>query len=176
MKGAIVGLVFIVFAIDCSAQSIADVARKERERQRRLHSTVVITSGPTVSTVGQTASTAAGTSSTAVPAPTSVKPVELTDNQGHNEKYWRDLFQKARDAVKRADDKVQLLDLKLKDLNTGYLTRSDIYNRENRLGPQITQTQKELDDARKESDQAKQKLSDLEDDLRKAGGPAGWAR
>ena len=72
--------------------------------------------------------------------------------------------------------RIQLLDLKVKELNTQLLNRSDIYNKENRLGPEIADTQKQLDDARNEAVQAKQKLSDLEDELRKSGGPPGWAR
>jgi hypothetical protein len=69
-----------------------------------------------------------------------------------------------------------LLDLRVKDLNTQLLRQSDIYNRENRLGPEITAAQKELDDARKEAAASQQKVTDLEDELRKAGGPPGWSR
>ena len=78
--------------------------------------------------------------------------------------------------MKRSADKVQLLELKLKDLNTKLLTRTDMYDRENRLAPEITATQKELDEARKNAEQAKQKLASLDDDLRKSGGLPGWSR
>lgn len=99
-----------------------------------------------------------------------------TDNQGRDEKYWRGVFQKARDDARNAVNKVQILDLKLKDQNTQYLRQSDIYNRENRLGPEITATQKELDAARAEAERANQKILDLEQELRRAGGLPGWAR
>ena len=169
-RGLILALLFFAFALDCSAQSLADIARKERERQKTVQSKIVVTGGA--------ATTVAGTSSTsAAPAPTPpVKPPELTDKQGHDEKYWRAAFQKARDDVKRAETRVELLDLKVKELNTQLLRQSDIYNRENRLGPEITAAQKELEDTRKEAAQAKQKIPDLEDELRRSGGLAGWAR
>lgn len=170
-----IGLLLLVltFALDCFAQSLADVARKERERQRAAHSKVVVTGTGTTATIAPTSS--------AKPAPptasnSAAKPVAVTDNKGRDEKYWRTTFQKARDDLKRAEARVEILDLRVKDLNTQLLRRSDIYNRENRLGPEIAAAQKDLEDARKEAEQAKKKITDLEDELRRSGGPAGWGR
>jgi hypothetical protein len=170
MKTTVYILLVLAFAIDCSAQTLADVARRERARQKQLHSVVVVANGVTTTTAASTSST------TAAAAPSPVVSTGVKDNQGHDEKYWRTQFQKARDDVKAAEDKVQLLDLKVKELNTQLLRQSDIYNREYRLGPEIADTQKQLDEARASVDKAKQKLSDLEDDLRRAGGPPGWSR
>jgi hypothetical protein len=164
-------LVLFMFALNCSAQSLADAARKERDRQRTVQSKVTVVAGTQVTPKAD----APAASAAATPAP-SVKPVEPLDNKGRNEKFWRTAFQKTREDAKRADDMVQLLELRLKELNTKLLTRTDMYDRENRLAPEITATQKDLDDARKEAAQAKQKISDLEEELRRSGGPAGWAR
>jgi hypothetical protein len=162
-------LLVLGFAWDCSAQSIADAARKERDRQRQVHSVRTIT--------GTTATTSAGTAATsAVLAGANAKPTGPTDNKGHDEKYWRGAFQKARDDVKHAEDMVSILDSKVRELNTQFLNRGDIYNKENRLGPLIAETQKQLDDARKEADAARQRIPDLEEELRKSGGPPGWSR
>ncbi len=173
---AFLGAIMLLFALDCSAQSLADVARKERERQKQAKSAVSVISAPQ----GTTTSTAAGSAGTtaapplaAAPAP---KPTGPTDNKGRDEKYWRGQFQSAREAVKRAEDKVAVLDLKLKDLNTQLLQRSDIYNREVVIGGEITKTQNELAQARKDADAAKQKITDLEEELRRSGGLPGWAR
>ncbi len=164
-------LLAIVFAVDCSAQTLADIARRERERQKRLHSQVIVANGATTTTAASTSSTSAA------PTPAeAAKPTGPTDNKGHNEKYWRDQFQKARDDVKRAEERVQLLDLRVKDLNSKLLNRSDIYNRENQFLPEITVAQKELEEARAQAEQAKKKIPDLEDELRRAGGPPGWSR
>jgi hypothetical protein len=170
----LVSQMLIGISISASAQSIADAARKERERQKQIHGSTTIKGVPTTTAVGTASTSAAPAPATAASATTT--PVGVTDNKGHDEKYWRGLFQKARDDVKHADDKIVLLDAKVKELNTALLRQSDIYNRENRLGPEIAKTQMELDDARMQAVQARQKLVDLEDDLRKAGGPAGWAR
>jgi hypothetical protein len=177
-----VGVSF-VFALNCFGQSVADIARQERERQKAAKSRVTIIAGRAVSgTLTQAATPvapAANTSASTAPAPAiapAVKPVEPRDKNGHDEKYWRDIFQKARADARRADDVVTLLDLRVRDLNVQYLRQGDVYNRENLIGSEINSAQKELEEARKQADQAKQRLVDLEDELRKAGGPPGWAR
>src|SRR5215813_3924667 len=163
-------LVLFMFALNCSAQSLADAARKERDRQRTVQSKVIVVAGTQITKADTPAASAAPT-----PAP-AVKPVDPLDNKGRNEKYWRTAFQTAREDAKRADDMVQLLELRLKELNTKLLTRTDMYDRENRLAPEITAAQKDLDDARKDAAQAKQKIANMEEELRRSGGPAGWAR
>jgi len=165
-------LFLLVFTLDCSAQSLADAARTERERRKNLRSTVTITG----TTQKVAAPAAAPSTQPGAVTPGQAKPVQPADNKGHDEKYWRAAFQKARGDVKRSDDKVQLLEIKVRDLNTQLLRQSDMYNRENRLGPQITEAQKQLEDARKEAEQGRQRITDLEDELRKSGGLPGWAR
>src|SRR5215471_453604 len=162
--------VFFSFPIVGSAQSsLADAARRERARQKAVHSSVTFTDVATSTEV----TTSSAVSS--VPAPV-VKPFVMTDNNGHDEEYWRERFDKARADLKSAEDRVQLLDNKVRGLNTAFLTRIDIYDKENTLGPEISDGQKQLEDARNQVEQAKQKISDLEDELHRAGGPAGWAR
>jgi hypothetical protein len=161
------------FTVSGFSQSLADTARRERERQKAARSKVVITS------TGSTASSSAGTASktaTAPSEPAAPKPVQVVDNKGRDEKYWRATFEAARADVKTAEAKVQVLDLRLKDLNNQLLQNSEVYNREYRLAPQITATQKELEDARKESEMAKKKITDLEEELRRSGGLPGWSR
>jgi hypothetical protein len=40
----------------------------------------------------------------------------------------------------------------------------------------MTDAQKEQTDAQKQAEQARQRVSDLEDELHRAGGPPGWSR
>ena len=170
-------LLLLLFTLETfAAQTIADVARRERARQKQVQHQ----SNKTYTNVTPT-----GTPSNPPPAATPVEKKEIapaaepsrpTDNKGRDEKYWRAAFQKTREDAQRADDKVQILDLKIKDLNTQLLRQSDIYNRENRIGPEITATQKELDSAKKEAEEAHQKIPDLEEELRRSNGLAGWAR
>jgi DNA repair exonuclease SbcCD ATPase subunit len=169
----IVALFICTLATNSFAQSIADLARKERQRQQTAKSKVVVrgVGGANATTVqGSPTPATAGTAS-AMP-----KPVTATDNKGRDEQFWRTAFQNAREDLKRAEQKVQILDLRQKQLNTQLLQQSDIYNRENRIAAETTAAQKAMEDALKELDQAKKKISDLEEELRKSGGPPGWAR
>jgi hypothetical protein len=169
-------LALFLFALDCSAQTLADLARQERARQKRLHSAVVVVNGATTATTPLPLATAKPAPATTPSQGNAVKPTGPVDNNGHDEKYWRTQFDNARAALKKAQDNVQILDLKIKELNTQLLRQSDMYNREYRLGPEIAGTQKQLDDANKQVDDAKKKIADLEDELRRAGGLPGWAR
>jgi chromosome segregation ATPase len=170
----IVGVFVFTLAANSFAQSVADIARKERQRQQTTKSKVVVQGvGGASATTVQTSPSTQTTAGTASAAP---KPVTATDSKGRDEQFWRTAFQNARDDLKRAEQKVQILDLRLKELNTQLLQQTDIYNRENRIGAETTAAQKAMEDARKELDQAKKKLTDLEEELRKSGGAPGWAR
>ena len=171
-KILICSFLLVAFAIDCSAQTLADIARRERERQKQAHTGA----GTSVAGSGATVTASASSSST---TNTAVSPKPATaqgDKPVRDEKYWRAQFQKARDDAKRADERVQVIELKLKDLNTQLLRQSDVYNREYRIGAEITETQKQLDDGRKAGELSKKKITDLEEELRRSGGPPGWAR
>lgn len=187
MKNLWLTIFVLTIATSSFAQSVVDVARKERERQRTAKSSVVVVSNvPTPNAETTPASTpdasatpaAPGTSATATAGASTPAAAStgIKDNKGRDEKYWRDTFQKARDDVKRAEAKIEILDVKVKDLNTQLLRQSDVYNRENRLGTQISAAQKEIDDARLEVEAARKKVLDLEDELRRSAGPPGWAR
>ena len=170
----IVALFVFTLASNSFAQSIADVARKERERQQTSKSKVVVRGvGGTSATTVQGSTSSPATAGTASSAP---KPVTITDSKGRDEQFWRKAFQNAREDLKRAEAKVQILDLRQKELNTQLLQQSEVYNRENRIGAEMTGAQKAMEDARKELDQAKKKITDLEEELRRSGGPPGWAR
>jgi hypothetical protein len=168
----VLAVAITVLSMDCWAQTIADVARQERERQKQTQSQ------PKYSNTGIPATVSVTPSSTVVSAPAGAASQSsgVTDSKGRDEKFWRTAFQKARDEAKRTDDKVQVLDLRIKELNSQLLVRSDIYNRENTIGAQLRTAEAELELARKDAEQAKQKLADLEEELRKSGGLAGWAR
>ena len=174
-------LSLLIFSFETSAQTIADIARKERARQkqfqeqnRRTYTNATATVAPAPP---RPAESAAGETTPAVKTDAApAEPAGPVDNQGRGEKYWRDQFQKTREDLRRAEEKVQLLEARVKELNTQLLNRSDIYNRENRIGAEITAAQKDLDAARIEAEQARNKISNFEEELRGAGGLPGWAR
>src|SRR5262245_35132458 len=151
---AFLALFVFTFTIQASAQSVADIARRERDRQKQTE-----TRNKGTYTNANAAGAAAAPSQPSANAPSPQKPAEKkeeiaakpkgpSDNKGRDEKYWRDAFKKARDIVRQADSKVQVQEATLKDLNTQLLRQNDIYNKENVLGPIISQTQKDLEAAK----------------------------
>jgi hypothetical protein len=178
----VIALLLLTFTFEASAQTIADIARRERARQKQVQSrnrgtyTNSTTPAPATPPRPSESSPAAEAADEKPQEAAAKPPAGPVDNQGRDEKYWRDAFEKARTDLRRAEENVQIQEARVKDLNTQLLRQSDIYNRENVLGPQITAAQKDLETARKDADQARNKVSNLEEELRGSGGLAGWAR
>ena len=157
---------------EARAQTVAEAARQERERRKTVQTKTVITNADVVtSPAPPSASTT--TESKPEQSATTQGP---KDKKGRDEKYWRSAFESARQELKRAQDKVQVTQLKVNDLNTMLLRQSDVYNRENRIGPDLADAKAQLDAAEQEVRQAQQKIADLEEELRRSGGLPGWAR
>ena len=179
-------LLLLAFAVDSAAQTLADVARKERYRQSRVESKTVFINAPgkkpaEVEGREQTAPSqpepGVTTPAAQPPAPgTPGKPSGTTDKLGRDETFWRGEFAKARAELTRAEQRASLAQLKINDLNSQLLMNSAMFNRENRLGPELTESKKQLETAQAEVAAAKQKIVNLEEELRRSGGPPGWAR
>jgi hypothetical protein len=169
---ALAVLIIATVSASVSAQSVADLARKERERKKSIQSKAVLTNGSSsVSKDTQPQDVAPKPPAT----PAAAGTTGPTDNKGRDEKYWRAAFDKAHQDLKRAEDKLRLIDLKLNDLQ-GSLYRESVYNREMELREQMTLAQQDQLAARQEVDASQKKIADLEEELRRSGGPPGWAR
>ena len=172
--------------VSAQTSPVADAARQERARQKNSTSKVLVTNESlgtkpveaapaTPSTPAKpesdakTAKPGEAAESTAPPADPATAPVR-------DEKWWRENFKSARDDAKRADDRVQVLQLEYNRLNMDMLTRDDIYNKEGQLGPKLALKKTELETAGKDADKAHKKVTQLEDDLRRSGSPIGWSR
>ena len=169
-----------------SDDAVADAARKAREKKKEAAKTKKVYTNEDmgelksggVSTVGQdsnAAATAGGDQKDATKGKEGANPASDADASKDQEKIWRQRFhdayaklaqlQKELDILQREDNKAQLQYYPdpQKAMKEGY-TRKDI----NETAAKITAKKHEID-------QQKQHISDLEDDLRKAGGDPGWA-
>jgi hypothetical protein len=160
-------------------QTLADMARRERARKQPIHTGEVYTNESVKAAPGLAATAAIEPIKEQQAKPDAAKddakPKGPTDNKGRDEKYWREAFDKARQALKRSEDKLRLLDLKMTDLSS-QLLRESVYTREMELRAEIAQTTKDQVAARAEVAVSQQKIRDLEDELRRSGGLPGWAR
>lgn len=176
----------LCFSIYANAQTIADVARRERARQQP-QSNVSFTNAdlkkktPVTTTEqnkpGETQTTAPGaTSTTTAPASSATQaPTQApASTDTRDEKWWREKFDAARTDIRRAENQVALAQLEVNSANRDYLTRS--YDPGNVGLTAVAAAQQKLENANKAVAASRAKLAQLENDLRQAGAPAGWAR
>ncbi len=151
-----------------TAARLPDMARQVRAERARLEA-----SGPVFNNEN-VALRAAVVSTGRAPAPGA--PAARPAPGGRDEPQWRALFAEARATIAHAEDRARLREQEIAALNYRLLTESGLYNREGRLGVEIREKRTELDAALEDADAARRALRDLAEELRRAGGPAGWAR
>jgi hypothetical protein len=174
--------------LSAQTQSRGDIGRQERARQKSTTSKTVVTNEtlgtaaeeppppPAEKTAGKDAENETGKPAAEPAKQGDSKTAPATDTKPHDEAWWRDAFKQARDDVKRAEDQSKVLQLELDQLNTDLLIKSDIFNKEGQIVPLINAKNEELAKSEKALEQARQKVTQLEDELRRSGAPAGWSR
>jgi hypothetical protein len=158
------------------AQTIADLARKERARRQSAPKTLVITNDQLKSASSSKPDdkpTAESTPPELAPAAPEV-PAAAAGPGGHDEKWWRGQFEKVREEIQRLETQIPLLESNLNTANREFLTRS--YDPDGRGKKAIDDAKAKLDDAKSGLAAGEERLTQLEEELRRAGGPAGWAR
>jgi hypothetical protein len=152
------------------AQTIADVARQERARRQALakvaitNETLKVDSTLYRETVKEEPEAKESAAEAAAPKAEPAK----------DEKWWRTEFEKVRADISRAEGQLVVLDADLKKANFEYLTRS--YDPDGSGKKAIDTINGKINSAKQDLAASQQKLAQLEEDLRRAGGPAGWAR
>lgn len=174
-----------------NAQTIADVARQERAKKQAAPSNTVVNNKtlgvkPRITIDGKPQESQAGTAATTTPkpapqaaatsAPSPAPPAAPPADQPppRDEKWWRSQFEESRIEVRRAENQVAVAQLELNAANRDFLTRS--FDPDNRGPAAVAAATKKLDDANKNLAASRAKVSLLEEELRRAGAPAGWAR
>ncbi|HJY85467.1 MAG TPA: hypothetical protein VKE24_01400 [Candidatus Acidoferrales bacterium] len=106
--------------------------------------------------------------------PPGAKAAEEEEVKG--EAYWRKRFAEARRKLRDAERELDILqrELNLKELQ--YYPDPTKALREQYDRKEINSYRQKITDKQREVDQLRQALSDLEDELRRAGGDPGWAR
>jgi chromosome segregation ATPase len=158
-----------------SQESVAEAARKAREkkkeaaRQGRVFTNDNLpAAGGKVSVLGEAR------------APKTEKELEeekkAADAATSEEAEWRAKFADANLAIRQAEKELDLLQRELNLLRTQYYSDPQKTLTEEFSRRTINEHQQKIEAKQKELQQLKQRLSDLEDELRRAGKPAAWAR
>jgi hypothetical protein len=162
-----------------SGDPVADAARKAREQQKAAPKPKKVYTDDDVKPATPASDAGAAPPAGGAQAAPGNAPDAAANGAGgggSDEKAWRKRFQDLRDKIaaaereldilQREDDKAQLqyYNDPTKAMNEQY-TRKDI----NEKNAKIDRKKQEIEDLKKQH-------SDLEDELRKAGGDPGWAR
>ncbi len=98
------------------------------------------------------------------------------ENDTKSEAYWRKRFSKVRDKLATAEKEVNVLQREFDKAEVQYYPDPQKALMQQYDRKDINDKRAKLDAKQKEVDSLKKQLSDMEDELRRAGGDPGWAR
>jgi chromosome segregation ATPase len=155
-----------------STDAVADAARKSREQQKTAPKPKRVITNDDIPAAAPAAETKAGATGTADATQTD----DAADKDPNSETAWRKRFKKVRDRLADSEKELGVLQRELDKDQVQYYpdpqkALMQQYNRSD-----INDHRAKIDAKQKEIDGLKQQLSDMEDELRKAGGDPGWAR
>jgi chromosome segregation ATPase len=172
-----------------TGDAVADAARKAREQKKNEAKPKKVFTNDDVAPA-RTAAPAAPTAAT--PAPTeakegeanAAKPGEATaDAKGdksaapdNSEAGWRKRFAEQRAKISQAEQELDVLQREASKLQTQYYNDPQKALAEQYTRKDVTDQDAKIAAKKDEIAKLKQGLSDLEDQLRAAGGDSGWAR
>lgn len=185
----LLAFLFLAAASLLQAQSLADIAEKEKQRRDEISET------PEMITNDAVAGYSGGSVSTATPEPgpseqsdtdqadqtgeTSEETGdesdsgEPTDFEGRPESYWRETMGAARQKVKDLEQQSTVLTLKMNDLENRFYNIDDGFDRD-AVQKDIQKTYYEIDLNKENLAKAEDELQELENEARKSGALPGW--
>jgi chromosome segregation ATPase len=162
---------------------LADAARRAREAKQTAPKPRKVYTDDDVSKSRPTApaaTSATGDSSTKEPtkpvAGASAKTTTSADQDAKAEADWRKRFKEQRENIARAEKELDILQRETQKDQIQYYPDPQKAMTEQYTRKDINEKDAKIEAKRKEIEQLKQGLSDLEDALRKSGGDSGWAR
>jgi len=182
----VAALAFIALAgsaYPVKAQGLGDVARKEEERRKDIKAPAKVYTNKDLGAVPDAPSgtfsspTASGSASTEAPKDASSAKSDDAKDKGptKDQAYWSG---RKKDLQTKLDSDQTLADAlqsRINALNTDFVNRDDPVQRAG-IDRDRQKANSELDRLKKSVQDGKKALSDLDEEARKAGVPAGWLR
>jgi hypothetical protein len=170
-------------AYPVKAQGLGDVARKEEERRKDIKAPAKVYTNKDLGAVPDAPSgtfsspTASGSASTEAPKDASSAKSDDAKDKGptKDQAYWSG---RKKDLQTKLDSDQTLADAlqsRINALNTDFVNRDDPVQRAG-IDRDRQKANSELDRLKKSVQNGKKALSDLDEEARKAGVPAGWLR
>jgi parvulin-like peptidyl-prolyl isomerase len=164
-------------AQDQSTDDVAAAARRSREQQKNASKPKKVVTNDDFPTTPPPQPSGDAKATTGGKQDGDQTAAELAaENDPKNEVYWRKRFQKLRDKLAQSEKELDILQRNLDKNQVQYYSDPQKALMQQHDRSDINEGTAKIDAKKKEVDSLKQQLSDLEDDLRKAGGDPGWAR
>jgi hypothetical protein len=174
---ALTAFSFPALAQDQSSDDVAAAARKAREQKESAPKPKKVVTNDDIPPAVTAAPVAVGTATKPGEgqngAPADDKAAE---NDPKSEAYWRKRFQKTRDQISASEKELDVLQRELDKGQVQYYSDPQTAMTQQHDRSEINEKTAKIDAKKKEIDTLKQQLSDMEDEMRKAGGDPGWAR
>jgi len=177
---------FITFISAVNAQSLADLANKEKERRAEIKENRVITkeeadkyrtSAPEPAAPEKPSGETDASKTEGEPAKEAqadkADSDEPTDFEGRPESFWRKTMTEARQKVKDLKNEAVALQLTVSDLQTKFYNIDDGFRRES-IQRELQKTYYQQDLNKENLKKAEDALQDLEKEARKSGALPGW--
>jgi hypothetical protein len=184
MRSAVAALMLLA-AVAASAQSLADVARKEEERRKAVAGTGKVYSNDTLRPEPPPSpgsvippSTPAGVPATPAPPDAgAAKPADpaVPGAVPKTEAEWRKRVADERDALARAQTFAEALQSRINVLSADFVNVDDPARRAV-VGSERQKALAELDRVKQEIQQREKMITQIQTEARRAGVPAGWTR
>jgi hypothetical protein len=164
------------------AQSLGDLANKEKQRREGIQNDKVITAEEAAKYKSEPAPTQltdkavepkSDKESASVNPPSIADQDESVDFQGKPESYWRKIMAEARQNIKDIENAGNVLALKLNDLQNQINAASDSFKRE-AAQREFQKYLYEQDINKEKLAKAQETLQNLENEAKKSGALPGW--
>jgi hypothetical protein len=157
---------------------VADAARKARQSKKDAPKTKKVYTDEDFKKSAPAPDAAAGSTPGSTAAATTGQaagdPTKIADPNG--EAAWRKRFKDHHDKIAKAEKELDILGRELQKAQLEYYPDPQKAMTQQNSRADINDKQTKIDAKKKELDQLRQGLDDLEDQLRKSGGDPGWAR
>jgi hypothetical protein len=165
-------------AVTASAQSLADVARQEEARRKALAERGKVYTNEALQPAPPPSpgSVPAATPTPAAPGADAAKPADPSANPALNpEAEWKKRIADARDALSRAQAFAEALQTRINVLSADFVNVDDPVKR-SMVASDRDKALKELDRVKAEITAHQKMITQIQEEARKAGVPAGWVR
>jgi hypothetical protein len=177
----LIGVLIAFVSVSIAADSeLVKAAKKEKERRAKVEAKKTLTNQD----IDEIRTKQLGIESAPVPAGEG-EPSEDT-KEGKKEKkevdptqteeYWRARKQETDQRVQEAQSKVQQLQNEINNLTTAFYAESDGVAQRPLIESERIERLKELEEAKRELENAREESTGLEDEARRAGALPGWVR